>query len=408
MDSDPPSSWPEDQRRNSPEDVPTLDELLPGGRIIETEVGGCFALDHVYPMTYKHGLDFLDQLIEQPLDDVLAFGIDDRLVSLVPEDLLFLDTETTGLSGAGTIAFMVGVAFIDHTGNQEVFVVRQYFLRDHGDEPAMLLLLAELMAQRPVLVTFNGRAFDVPLLETRYMMNRLDGLVGDIRDRPHIDLLPPSRRLWSRRLASCSLGSLEQNILGLGRTTEDVPGWAIPGLYMDYLRSGDASELRRVFYHNQIDMLSMATLITRIIRQFKRPGPQDHPLDLLSLGRWQMSLGLPAEAESILRMATSVDLPLHEYHQGLHLLGTLLKRDGRRKEAIPLWEQIAVTSYDDVTAHIELAKAFEWHLDDLDAARYWTEQALTLCESGGFATDAVVREELNHRLKRIELKLKSK
>ncbi len=399
---------PEGQLADSAGEIPALEVLFPGGRVVQTDLGGCFVLDHVYPLTYRHGQDRLEQLADLPIRDMAAFDADKRLTNMSPEDLLFLDTETTGLSGAGTIAFMVGVAFIESTGGQSVFIVRQYFLRDHGDEAAMLTLLAELLALRPALVTFNGRAFDLPLLETRYIMNRLDGLVGDLRNRPHIDLLPPSRRLWSKRLASCSLGSLETHILNLDRTSEDVPGWAIPGLYMDYLRSGDARELSRVFYHNEIDMLSMGTLVTRIMRQFSQPDRKDHPLDLLSLGRWQMVLGQEATAENILRMATSADLPLDDYHYGLHLLGSLLKRAGRRTEAVPLWEQIAVTSFEDVSAHVELAKAFEWHLDDLKVAHYWTEQALSLCESRGYPHDDQIIDDLTHRLKRLELKLLAK
>jgi len=399
---------------DSPEENPgqenlSLAVLFPEGQVIETDYGSCFVLDQVYPLTHRHGEDSLAGLITTPIGAAATFTRDQRLTSLRPDDLLFLDTETTGLSGAGTIAFMVGVAFIessqDPSGSRQAFVVRQYFLRDHGDEPAMLFLLSQLLAQRKGLVTFNGRSFDLPLLDTRYLMNRLDGLVGDLRDRPHIDLLPPSRRLWRHRFTSCSLGSLEEKLLGLTRNQEDIPGWAIPGLYLEYLRSRDAREMRRVFYHNQVDMLSMATLIVRILRQFTQPQPGDHPLDLLSLGRWQMAMGQTTEAEKNLQLAATLDLPLSHYQQALYLLGSLLKRADRRLEAVPLWQQIAVTSFDDVSAHLELAKAFEWHLDDLQSARMWTREALKLYESWDGGRDLILQEELLHRLQRLELKI---
>lgn len=383
----------------------SLERLFPGGQLVQTDVGACFVLDHVYPLSYLHGTARLGELSNLPFDVAALFNEDPRLNRLEVGDLLFLDTETTGLTGAGTIAFMVGVAFLDRQADQQAFVVRQYFLRDHGDEAAMLTLLAELLTERPVLVTFNGRSFDLPLLDTRYLMNRLDGLVGELRERPHLDLLIPARRLWRSRIGSCALGSLETNVLGIQRAQEDIPGWAIPGLYLDYLRTGDARELSRVFYHNQIDMLSMATLIGQIIRLFHRPGTDDHPLDLLSLGRWQASLGLTATAEQNFRLAADQDMPIAEYQETLKQLALLLKRSDRREEALPLWQQIAVTSFDEIEAHIELAKYYEWHQQDLERAVYWTQSALALTDSWDPVRASLIVESLQYRLNRLEGKL---
>lgn len=384
----------------------SLERLLPGGRVVETAFGSCFVLDHVYPISYQHGNDRLADLCDLPTAVVAKFCQDRRLSDFQIEDYLFLDTETTGLFGAGTIAFMVGVAYLesDKRGRQ-VFVVRQFFLRDHGDESAMLVLLSEMLAERSVLVTFNGRSFDLPLLETRYLMNRLDEKADDLLERPHIDLLPPSRRLWRRRLGSCSLNALEQNLLGLQRGQEDVPGWAIPGLYLDYLRTGDARDLLRVFYHNRIDMLSMVTLAGRIIHQFSHSQRIANPLDLFSLAQWQLSLGLKSEAEQNLRLVVERDPPLDQYHQALHELARLLKRDGRRDEAVLLWKQIAVTSLEAVTAHVELAKHYEWHDRDLKMASHWTEQALSLVGENRAFVDTILQEELNHRLARLNRKI---
>jgi hypothetical protein len=298
---------------------------------------------------------------------------------------------------------MVGAAFWE----EEVFVVRQYFLRDHGDEPAMLLLLAQLLEERPGLITFNGRSFDLPLLDNRYLMNRLDELGGDLLERPHVDLLPPARRLWRRRLGSCALGALEQSLLGVRRTEEDVPGWLIPSLYMDYLRTGDARQLVRVFYHNRFDMLSMVTLAARVLRHFGQPQKADHALDLVSLARWQQALGLTADAEAILRMAAEEEISLDVYHQVLGDLGALLKRDGRRSEAVTFWQQIAVTAFDNVEAHVELSKYYEWEQQDLGTALSWTQQALALVRSWPARQAALVEDELLHRQARLERKLES-
>ncbi len=384
------------------DEIQPLEKLLPGGQLVETAEGSCFVLDHVYALEHQHGDDHLADLLRFSPAAAAPFVQDVRLAQHDFRDFLFLDTETTGLAGAGTLAFMVGVGFFEPGTQGECFVVRQYFLRDHGDEPALLLLLDELLAGKAGLVTFNGRSFDIPLLESRFIMNRMP---TDLRERPHLDLLHPARRLWRHRLGSCALGSLEGSLLGLRRSQDDVPGWLIPSLYTNYLRSGDARELVRVFYHNQIDMVSMVTLAARVTRLLSQPDPADHPIDLYSLGKWQADLGL-SDAEQTLRLAAQGDLPLELYQQNLYQLGLLLKRNGRIAEALPLWQQIAATTFADVTAHLELAKYYEWQTQELQQAIFWTQQALNLLTGGGRrrAYDPV-REELEHRLARLQRKL---
>jgi hypothetical protein len=391
---------------DSEDDRPELELLLPGGQVVQNEMGSCFVLDHVYPVSFRHGSHEIGDIIGLSAETIAGSSQDVRLLELKIEDFLFLDTETTGLTGAGTIAFLVGVAFFekDSTGNN-VYVVRQYFLRDHGDEAAMLHLLAQLLATKAGLITFNGRSFDVPLLDTRYLMNRLDDVVGDLLGSPHIDLLQPARRLWRRRLGSCSLGSLEKQLLGVNRGHEDVPGWVIPGMYMDYLRSGDARELVRVFYHNKIDMLSMVTLATKIAQLIGQPDHAEHPLDLFSLAHWQNSQGRITDAERNLRLVAGQDLPLELFHLSLYELSMLLKRNDRRDEAVDLWQQIAVTSFDDISAHIELAKHYEWHKLDLEKAQQWTQDAVSLANRWQPTDAEIVLSELQHRLARLERKL---
>lgn len=386
---------PEFPAAHRPSFVP-IETVVPGLRVQETAVGACMIVDKVYPLSHYHGADRLQDLFTLDAAVTATITQNDKFNEINPGDLLFIDTETTGLAGAGTLAFMVGVAYFE----DDALVVRQYFLRDHGDEAAMLHLLDDLLAAKAGLVSFNGRSFDIPLLDGRFLMNRM---LSDVRHKPHLDLLPPSRRLWRCRLNSCALGNLEPAILNVRRTQEDVPGWLIPSLYTDYLRTGNGRDLSRVFYHNQLDMVSMVTLMARILRQFSQPDPSDHPLDLYSLGKWQASMGMATEAEQNLRLAAQGDMPLDFFHQNLHELGLLLKRNGRRAEAIPLWQQIAATSFDDISAHIELAKYYEWHEPDLPQAILWTEQALKLSQSWGNRTD-LVRDELEHRLTRLQQK----
>lgn len=389
---------------------PPLEILLPGGRLLESAEGACFVVDRVFPLHYRHGADTLADLLALQPADGAPYISDERLNGQGFGDFLFLDTETTGLAGAGALAFMVGVAFFEPQPvlmdgiqtERQVLVVRQYFLRDHGDEPAMLHQLDDLLIGKAGLITFNGRSFDVPLLDNRYLMNRRHGRLLDV---PHIDLLPPARRLFRARLGSCALGALEQNLLGLQRTQDDVPGWLIPSLYHNFLHTGDARELTRVFYHNEMDMLSMVTLAARMFRHMST-GACDDALDQISLGRWQMDLGLFDEAERTLRAALEDDAtPLEAYQQALGLLGGLYKRKERRPEAVLVWQQLAAVNTADVSAHVELAKHFEWHASDMPAAIEWTRRALALIDRlPPTPGTRLTRAELTHRLQRLEKK----
>ncbi|MEW5989683.1 MAG: ribonuclease H-like domain-containing protein, partial [Chloroflexota bacterium] len=359
---------------------------------------------HVYPASHEHGNDILAGLQSRPVSAAAIFTHDPRLSSLTLRDALFLDTETTGLAGAGTLAFMVGLAFWEG----DALIVRQTFCRDYDDEPAMLWLVAQQAATKAAVVSFNGRSFDLPLLNGRYLLNRLDDVGDALFSLPHLDLLPPSRRLWRSRLISCSLHSLEEKLLGVTRGEIEVPGWAIPAIYHDYLHDGDGREIARVFYHNRMDMLSMVTLIGRLLRQFEQPQAWDDPLDLLSLAKWQVELEMLDEAEQVLRQVANPQHPLGPYQEALTWLGQLYKHSGRRTEAIQCWQQIAVTSLDNVSAHVELAKHYEWREVDLGRALEWTDRALRLLDhrhpvSPG-SPAASQRAELEHRLARLRKK----
>lgn len=387
----------------------SLEQLFPSGRLVAESDGACFVVDHLYPIAYRHGNDILADLLEIRPMVAKPYGLDDRLSDIDFRDFLFLDTETTGLAGASTFAFMVGVAFFEsHTvindgveEERDVLVVRQYFLRDQEDESEMLHQLDERLSSRAGLITFNGKAFDVPLLDQRYLMNRRRSRLMEL---PHLDLLQPARRLFRARLGSCALGALEHNLLGLRRTQADVPGWQIPSIYFDYLRSGDAQQLSGVFYHNEMDMLSMVTLASRIFRQLG-DSRCDDPTDQLSLGRWQADLGMTDLAEDTLRSALDGDLPMDTYHQTLLRLGMIYKQSDRRSEAVTAWQQIASTSFDDITAHVELAKHYEWHEKDLAAAILWVRRAIALLEKRTMtAQSRLVYADLRHRLERLERK----
>ncbi len=379
----------------------SLETAFPGGDWVESAAGRCFVLDHVYPLTATHGAGRIGELLAHSPAGLVPYLADDRLADMRFRDFLFLDIETNGLSGAGTFAFLVGLAF--YAG--DALVVRQLFLDELADEPALLTLLDELLAERLGLVTFNGRAFDLRLLEMRYLMNRRQ--VG-LLNRPHLDLLLPARRLWRRPLSSCALGTLERNVLGVQRSGEDIPGAEIPRYYHAYLQERDPRLISGIIYHNRLDMLSMVTLAAQLVRRITRPEAGDHPLDLLGLGKWQADLRLWTAAEKNLRRAAVPEMPTADYNLALRRLGALLKGQDRRQEALAVWMQMASTSFEDVHAHEELAKHYEWQEHDVYPAIEWTTQALALVHTWPDRRQAITKlAELQHRLERLLSKLEA-
>ena len=232
--------------------------------------------------------------------------------------LLYLDTETTGLAGGtGTYVFLVGAGFFDG----DTFEVRQYFMRDLDEEPALLAAVGGLLGQFDGVVTYNGGGFDLPLLETRFVLARRR-FPADVF---HLDLLGSARRLWSTRLADCRLGTLERHVLGFTRE-DDLPGALIPSAYFDYLRRKQPGALPRIFEHNRHDILSLAALTGWVTGAVARaPVPDLHPEELAGLGRiWE---------------ATDVDRGLACYRMALERgpgkpgTGARPPPAGRRREA---------------------------------------------------------------------------
>ncbi len=385
---------------------PGIEEVIPG-RFHPTEHGDIFVAETRYPLRHVHGGLPLADFLAQPPDLAARLARDSALANVDLSRTAFLDTETSGLGTAGYFAFLVGIGVFEG----DAFHLRQYFMRHPGEEPALLAAVAEDLAQSQALVTFNGRVFDVPLLESRYILARRRP--PGLSMRPHLDLLPPARRLWRDRLDSCALTALEAHVLRVQRDAADVPGWQIPYLYFDYLRSGDARPMRRVIYHNSQDILSMVALAARLCRHLGNPwGEKIDRRDLLSLARWYEDLGLMAEAERAYRTLLAADgrsglpLPLPLRAAALKGLALLLKRQQRRLEALPLWEELTVLARHEALAYIELAKTYEWHVRDLACAVAWTRRGLALVQGWppGPERQAALAD-LEHRLARLERKL---
>ncbi len=380
------------------------DKVLPPGENIETPFGVCFYIEERYPLNHNHGHSSLASLLTH--DRTAAAQMASQVQS-EPLDLsrtLFIDTETTGLGvGAGVLAFLIGAGYFD----SEAFVLRQYFLRDPAEETAVLHHLAEWGEGFDGLVSFNGRGFDVPLLQTRFILSRLHPA---ILNAPHLDLLPPSRRVWRGRFESCALGTLEQRVLGVQRSQDDIMSWLIPDLYRQYLRGGDNGEMRQVLYHNAVDILSLVVLAERLCRLFADALADDvDPRERVALACWFEALGQSERAEKTYRAALDGWLPLDAQHTCLKHLAAMLKRQDRRAEAVPLWIQWAMEDRSQVEAHVELAKFYEWHEIELPKALAWTKQSLNVIAKWprGLRRNTV-KEELTHRRARLERKINTR
>jgi uncharacterized protein len=379
----------------------TIEELL-SGEVTATDHGSFFLYRESYGSDHRHGHHSLADLLAHPAHVTARLAHDDRLAGVDLRHIAFVDTETTGLAGGtGTYAFLVGVGVFE----DQRFTVHQFFMRDYHEEPAQLQALGELLDGLEAIVSFNGKSFDMPLLETRFIMNRQPPRLSDA---PHLDLLPVARRFWKYRLESCALSSLEAEVLGVGRTQADVPGWLIPSLYADYARSGDAREMPRIFYHNAQDILSLVTLTARMCDLLVMPLPWDEHLpgdDLYGLGRLLHELGEEDRAEVAYAQAARSCRSPGVQEMAMRDLAALLKRQERREEALDWWARLA-EDHGAVYACEELAKHFEWHDADLPQAITWTRRAQSL--AGAWPPGPKRREalaDLEHRLGRLERKL---
>lgn len=364
---------------------------LVGAREEATSHGRLLVARRAYQLHVRHGELPLRSALEAP-PDVLRLLSRQPPSESAPKRLLYLDTETTGLAGGtGTYAFLVGAGFFE----ADRFVLAQYFMRDLDEEPALLAAMAELLGGFDGVVTYNGRGFDLPLLETRFVLSR--------RSWPdhlwNLDLLAPARRLWSARLPDCRLATIEAHVLGLERV-DDVPGALIPSLYFHYLRSRRAEGLGPVFEHNRLDVLSLVTLTGWVARALADPeGLELAPEEYVGLGRlWE---GTDAERGArCYREALSRGLGSPQRERLLLKLGRRAKREGRWPEAVALWEAaLANGSPFDPRPWEEIAKYYEHWARDLAAGHRVTAEALGRAEAAG-APEAV-RASLAHRLSRL-------
>ena len=282
--------------------------------------------------------------------------------------LLFLDTETTGLSGgAGTVAFEIGVGYIEGSA----MVIRQYVMRDYCEEAAMLSAIAELISRYDILVTFNGKTFDIPLLESRLIMQRIRLPLSDM---PHLDLLHACRRVYKLRLKRCNLTSLEAAVLGEMRE-DDLPGAMVPQRYFDYLKTREFSLLEDVLKHNLQDVQSLASLTGHLCAVFRAPLQLAHAEDLFSVGRTLERRGDIHRARACYRILGHSSMSSQAH---MHLAASY-KKEKDWEEALDSWMTMIAQGEGGSWPYIETAKYYEHVNRDIAKALHYAKAALS-CE----------------------------
>ena len=367
-----------------------IEEVL-GGDLVDTGEGALLVVRREFPLSHQHGRQTLGAVLEAPLDLLSAVARAERPVEDARR-LLFLDAETTGLAGGtGTYAFLVGAAWLE----DDRLVLAQHFMRDFDEEPALLAALRPLLERASGLVTFNGATFDLPLLETRFLMTRRRWPT-----LPHLDLLRPARRVWTSYLADCRLATLEREVVGVVRE-DDIAGGLIPALYFDFLRSRRAAPLGRVLAHNRDDILTLVALLgwfgkALTSREDLSAG------ELGGLGRlWE-----PVDVERALacyRDALAAGLAGAPAQTVRLHLARWEKRFARWDVACSLWEAAARDAGFDPRPWEELAKFHEHRRRDFVAARAVVEDALGLAADAGVSSR--VREAFAYRRARLDRRL---
>ena len=366
-------------------------EEVVSGKFISTPFGDSFIRENYFPRDYRCGEVELFHIFQSSAKTISSLARDDRLKEIDINKTIFLDTETTGLAGgAGTYIFLVGVGYFE--GDQ--FCVRQYFMRDYNEERALLSALNDLLSNFKAVVTYNGKTFDLPLMESRYIMS---GMKMSLKDPYHFDLLYPARRLWKRRLESCSLSTVEREILKVIRD-DDVPGYLIPEIYFRYLRTKDARALKQVFEHNLQDILSLVALVSRMCFLVEDPlNNTEYGMDIFSIGKMFDEEKKYGQSTHYYAEALKHNLAEEETLEILRLSSFAYKRQVKWEEAEKIWREIIERSREYIYyPYEELAKYYEHHLKDYQKAETVVEEALNIEEN------IFQREKLQYRLNRIK------
>ena len=352
----------------------------------------------------------VQEVFQKPLEykgeTVARLAHDINLAGFDIEKAAFLDTETTGLAGGtGTYAFLVGLGFLKNG----LFKIKQYFMRDFHEEKALLFSLHKDLEKFEYVVSYNGKRYDIPLLKTRFIVNRID---FQFENLVQLDLLYPTRRVWKRRLGNCSLSNIESCILNVYRKS-DVPSEMVPQIYFDFIQLGETQLLKRIFDHNAYDIASMVSLLRALCICFDRPQVEKtlDPVDLFSLGRFHLFSGEISKSITFFDLASKGPLE-HELKLEMRRLSSLAhKKLGHWLEAEQIWLNLLKEHPGSFFSYEELAKYYEHQIKDYTKALHFVNSAIRQIDfeselDSGFETRPL-RDSFCHRKRRLERKLKA-
>lgn len=368
------------------------------GQYVNTPFGDVFVAQVRHTSGYVHGRIPLKSVRAISDDWLSVWGKFASRRKFDYKKTVFVDTETSGMAGGGgTIPFLIGIGYF-YRGQ---FRLEQFFADSHSREEGMLDLVTEFVKPFHTLVTFNGKTFDIPLLETRYLLKRK---VSPFLQMDHLDLLHPSRQLWNLTLDNCKLQTIERDVLAFHRD-DDLPGDEIPQAYFDYIRWGDPDPLYRVFKHNADDITSLAAITYLLWQGVQGDRVNPDARVEFSRGRILRRFGQMDRAIQSLESARKQEALPRRKITILSDLSMLYKSVGKWEKAVSLWwEMKASTAPFHLLPYVELAKYYEHRTKQIARARELVEDALSQIPS--HRTREV--EQLNYRLNRLKRKAKKR
>jgi hypothetical protein len=365
----------------------------------------CERIIHTFPPCHSHGNFNIGDLEGQfpEAAQVLLPQLSGRPLDF--KQIAFIDTETTGLSGGiGVCAFLIGIGSFTEDG----FAVEQFLMHDYPAEQRMLETVCQRLESFGLIASYNGRSFDIPILEGRIVLN---GIRNTISDKPHLDMLHPARRLWKHRLNDCSLKNIEGRALG-GRREGDIEGWMIPQAYFSYLRTRNPHLMEQILHHNRLDLLSLACITNLILKAVNSPqnASFEHGEEWYGLGTLFGHYQKNDEVIYCFKRALQAGLPESLRQSCCRMLSLTHKRAGDWDNAARLWWESS-TSRGGATTIFEfeeLAKYYEHRLRDYASAREVCRRAVAALEIKAATSSEDVSDQLScfeHRLQRVERKL---
>ena len=376
----------------------TVDKPMPqNAQKPAVPAAGCYHEEKTFPWAELPGiprdLAFSGRMLGIVLGQAVPGDID-------PYRVLYLDTETTGLSGGvGTLAFLTGAGYFTKDG----FTVHQWVMRDYPEEPFMLTAVQALCDGFDLIVTFNGKTFDLPLLQARMLMNRME--TNTLEKMIHADLLHPARRVWKLRLKSCRLSRLEEEIFHSPREN-DLPGSEAPERFFQFLKTGNFSLLKDVIGHNRLDIVSLARLFYRLLNVYEKPEQQSFFEDIFSVGRALEKQGETALARRCYHLCTGGSVKT----QAQLNLGRSYIRARETDEAICAYQRMISGHEGGFIPYIELAKLYEHRKHDVKNALEIMKAAMLLASEPALSPKNAMQEmqnELQYRYMRLVKKMQT-